>query len=251
MKYFQIEKIISIHKYSSNANRWKAAAHRYSHYIAYHTKGGNIHIVNGKQLTVSPGTLLFLNKNESYEVVSNTYTESLCVAFTGNIDESSFSFECQNNEKIQNIFKRLLSHSDISSNENIFYCVSALYELFYLLEKQQQGTYKNSVIMKKLSPAFSYITKHYLDRNIQNSELAKLCNLSERRFVTIFKNAYGNTPAQYIIHKRISMALQLLDTGIYSITQISEMCGFENVYYFSNIFKRIIGVSPNKYKSAK
>ena len=43
-------------------------------------------------------------------------------------------------------------------------------------------------------------------------------------------------------------AKELLITGHYTVSEIAYECGFENVYYFSNVFKKIVGVSPTAYR---
>lgn len=54
-------------------------------------------------------------------------------------------------------------------------------------------------------------------------------------------------PVKYLTQLRIEYAKELLITGRYSIGEIAEMCGFENVYYFSTVFKKHTGIPPSKY----
>jgi AraC-like DNA-binding protein len=54
---------------------------------------------------------------------------------------------------------------------------------------------------------------------------------------------------QYIVNEKMKKARHLLIGTTYSITEIADRCGFENVYYFSNVFKKVHGISPAKYKN--
>ena len=55
------------------------------------------------------------------------------------------------------------------------------------------------------------------------------------------------TPRSYIIFLRIKYACDLLKSQMYNVTEISELCGFSNVYYFSKCFKKQMGVPPSEY----
>ncbi|MBQ4110639.1 MAG: helix-turn-helix transcriptional regulator [Clostridia bacterium] len=86
--------------------------------------------------------------------------------------------------------------------------------------------------------------------NNKNFDYGRLCNetgLSYSYFKELFISKFGMPPVKYLTRLRIEKAKELIITHRYSITEISDMCGFENVYYFSNIFKKYTGVSPSKY----
>ena len=81
--------------------------------------------------------------------------------------------------------------------------------------------------------------------------LEKACSLSKlsrRRFNDLFKKLFGVTPNRYAVLKRIELAENLLSLGSLSVTEISSMCGFSDIYYFSKLFKSIVGISPKAYK---
>lgn len=66
-----------------------------------------------------------------------------------------------------------------------------------------------------------------------------------------FKKEIGVTPAAYLTQLRVEHAKRLLaldDRGGYTIKQIGLMSGFHDPYYFSRVFKKVTGVSPNEYK---
>lgn len=52
----------------------------------------------------------------------------------------------------------------------------------------------------------------------------------------------------YVINQRLIKGRHLILTTSYSVSEVAERCGFENVYYFSNAFKKKFGISPKKYK---
>lgn len=70
----------------------------------------------------------------------------------------------------------------------------------------------------------------------------------------LFKKETGATPYEYLLKERMTLAQQLLSSGItnkfseYSISQIAEACGYLEPLYFSRVFKQYFGISPSEYK---
>ncbi|MDE7440025.1 MAG: helix-turn-helix transcriptional regulator [Clostridia bacterium] len=70
----------------------------------------------------------------------------------------------------------------------------------------------------------------------------------------LFKKETGATPYEYLLKERMALAQQLILSGIsnkfssYTISQISEACGYSEPLYFSRVFKQYFGVSPSEYK---
>lgn len=87
--------------------------------------------------------------------------------------------------------------------------------------------------------------------NLALDEYAKLCNRSLSSFKRDFYNLYGESPARWILNKRLSLALKLLCNSNSSIVDISFESGFENSTHFSHVFKKNFGISPLKYRQQK
>lgn len=70
----------------------------------------------------------------------------------------------------------------------------------------------------------------------------------------LFKKETGATPYEYLLKERMTLAQQLLTSGItnrfseYTVSQIAEACGYSEPLYFSRVFKQYFGVSPTEYK---
>ncbi len=250
MKIFYIDKLIATHKVISNDRPFTYSKKRRFHHLAYHTKGESTQILNDKEVYIPTDTVMFLSQNESYLFHADMPTESISVEFTGNTDMESFAIDCSGNPKIKSLFQTLVSHKNLEDKNNMFLSLSAMYEIFNEIDKLQEKKYKSSTEKNKIKPAFDYIQEHCSDKILSNTALAKMCNLTERRFVTLFGEVYGVTPKQYIIHKKITKAEALLSSGLYTIGYISEMCGFSDIYYFSKAFKRYMNMSPTEYKNS-
>lgn len=80
-------------------------------------------------------------------------------------------------------------------------------------------------------------------------EIAKMCNVSSTYFRRLFKEYSGISPIQFRINKIISNAKELLADGNMNIVAISDYLGFDNVTYFSKMFKKCVGCTPKEYKN--
>ena len=66
-------------------------------------------------------------------------------------------------------------------------------------------------------------------------------------FSRLFNQTMSETFPQYLSLRRCELAITLLDTGKYNITQVSEMVGYVDPLYFSRVFKKLQTISPTEY----
>lgn len=65
----------------------------------------------------------------------------------------------------------------------------------------------------------------------------------------VFKKNFGESMNKYITKKKINLAKELIETKPkLKLTEVSELCGYNDSRYFSRVFKKEIGVSPSEYK---
>ena len=73
--------------------------------------------------------------------------------------------------------------------------------------------------------------------------------MSENGFIVKFKREMGVTPLAYLNRIRIRKSKEYLLNTDKPLAEIAALCGFENAYYFSNAFKRWVGVSPREFRN--
>ncbi len=78
--------------------------------------------------------------------------------------------------------------------------------------------------------------------------LAASVNLSKFHFIKKYKDVTGTTPINHFIHLKIERACHLLDISSRTIAEVAFMVGYEDAYYFSRIFKKVMGISPTQYR---
>ena len=67
-------------------------------------------------------------------------------------------------------------------------------------------------------------------------------------FIRNFKEYTEATPTQYIQSLRISNAQTLLETTNYNVSEIAQILGYDDPFYFSRVFKKQSGLSPSEFR---
>ena len=79
-------------------------------------------------------------------------------------------------------------------------------------------------------------------------DVAGYISLSVSQLNRLFKKEYGTTVYSYLLNCRIETAKSLLKGTALSISEISEKLIFTDEHYFSNIFKKKVGLAPSAYR---
>lgn len=92
-----------------------------------------------------------------------------------------------------------------------------------------------------------YIDAHFKE-NLTLDELAALAHVNKYYLVHTFTREYGTSPINYLISRRIQESRRLLESTNHSLSQISHMLGFSSPSYFSQVFRKQMGTSPQEYR---
>ncbi len=120
--------------------------------------------------------------------------------------------------------------------------------LSLLSEKNKQFlSYLNKLCNDKYATVENIMQTNYTF-NLTLAEYAKLACKSVPTFKREFKKIFEETPAKWVMKKRLNLAAELLENTALSIGEIAYECGFENQTHFSRIFKEKMGVSPLQFR---
>ena len=97
---------------------------------------------------------------------------------------------------------------------------------------------------KRLALVQDYLFHHYAEP-VSVPALASLVRLNPRYFGNWFSERTGMTVKEYVHRIRIRKATDLLATGGFNVAEAAYRSGFEDVFYFSKVFKRIAGHPPS------
>jgi two-component system response regulator YesN len=114
------------------------------------------------------------------------------------------------------------------------------------VKKQHAG----GAYSRHISQAVQFIMDHYAS-NISLEMAAGAINLNSSYLSRLFKEETHMTFTEYLNRVRIKSSCLLMESGSYSMKQISSQVGFTNYTYFFKVFKSITGMTPQVYMDSR
>ncbi len=224
------------------------AAGRTYNALSYRIQGNASFTHSDKTIHVKSGDVIFVPKNYDYHLFAKN--ERLIVVH--------FEIENQAEKDIDVITpmdssyyqKNFYALYDIWTKKQFGYeyeCASVMYKILSKLYKQKC---ENRIIAVSdvMNDAIEYIHDHFNEASLNVAKLAALSGMSDTYFRKLFVSLLGITPLKYINDLRVSYAMELLNSGYFSVSEIAEKCGFENQKYFSAVIKKQTGFPPSFFK---
>ena len=90
-----------------------------------------------------------------------------------------------------------------------------------------------------------------LNQDLSLDSISVALHLSPSELSRQFKKETGENISDYVNKRRINEALYLLENESISITDVSYMVGFNDVNYFTKVFKKIKGMTPSRYRRSQ
>lgn len=218
--------------------------------LIYFISGESITVFNGIKLHRQESSLNYLPKgakNGEYSV--KRISGGLCIDIYFDTPDKmpDFALEIKNIPELKNLFVKI--YNIWSSKKSGYYLESmtVFFEIIRIIRKHNKK-YLSNQHADKISASYEYMLSNFKNISFDYNEMCKKSGLSYSYFKELFISKYKISPVKYLTHLRIEYAKELLVTERYNITEIAELCGFENVYYFSSVFKKLVGVPPSRFK---
>ncbi len=203
------------------------------------------------EFEVGHGDVLYLPKNKTYsqETEGETVLAIHFINYSFSPKNRPEVISVDNYEVITRLIEEMYREWKEKKQGYRYKCISLFYNLLHQLNLQAHEDTLSAVTQnEKLKAAISYIHSHYRSEQMNISELASMCAVSDTYFRKLFKEIHGVSPAQYVINLRLEYASQLLQSRLYTILEVSDKSGFNDVKYFSKLFKKHYGVSPSEFR---
>lgn len=97
--------------------------------------------------------------------------------------------------------------------------------------------------------AVQTVMRAHLHGSLNLDELAAQFKLSRFHFAKTYRALTGHAPIQDFIQLKMAHACRLLDEGEQGIRQVAEQLGYEDMYYFSRLFRKVVGMAPSHYRA--
>lgn len=156
---------------------------------------------------------------------------------------------CPDFDGLMAAFNEMIEHDD-----NALLSMAGLLHVFSVLLRYTQPNaahedYANSLNRSSLREVIRW-TEENFSQPIQLSTVADRLGYSKYYFCSRFKALTGTTYIHYLNTVRISHAYKLLSGGA-SVTEAGNACGFTDISYFIQMFKKMYGVTPKQYVQAR
>jgi YesN/AraC family two-component response regulator len=154
------------------------------------------------------------------------------------------------------LIKKLVKEQDYTNTRDKQIMIKLyLLELLFIIERALTAQASHNRIGKSVSSEAERVVKEVLDyinnnitKKLTLGYLSKQAIFSPFYFSRIFKDITGFSIKEYINRKRILLAKELLQGQDIRIIDVCYEVGYENLSYFNFIFKKLVGVSPLKYR---
>jgi AraC family transcriptional regulator len=80
------------------------------------------------------------------------------------------------------------------------------------------------------------------------ADLARCAGLSRMHFAAQFRTATGMRPHEYVVHRRIQRALEILRTSTMPLAEVALAVGFQTQAHFTTVFRRLISETPGRWR---
>jgi AraC family transcriptional regulator of arabinose operon len=230
--------------------------------LLYCTEGKGLIELESQKISISPNTFFIIPKNVPHHYKSSVQ------------DPWTIYWVHFKGKKADVIYTRYLNRT-VTDGLTIPYTlnrVQSFNEIYQLLEHSYHPLVMEIVNVKLLEFIASFIyyeqinpavleddaithSIRFMKENIRQlftvENLARQQNLSVSHYTRLFKAKTGYTPIQYFNQLKIQLSCQYLYFSDRKIKEICNEIGFVDQYYYSRLFRKMMGISPAKYKSQK
>ncbi len=246
--------------------------------IIYMCKGSTTHIVNGEEIVLNEGELLFLNQNavqeiepagkddiavnfivvpaffdralQMMDVEDNPIRNFLIGCMLGRDDDRTgfLHFKVSDVLPVQNLVENLIWSlvNELSGKRSINQITMGLLILQLMNQTEKVRVGENNTDSEKMLRVYRYIDENYKDGEL--TELSNLLKVSDYWLSRFIKKKTGKTYTQLVQEKRLSQSCYLLKNTSLSVSDICDLVGYENTSYFYRLFKKEMGCFPKEFR---
>ena len=241
------------------------------HEVTYIISGDGYVTTDSKELKATAGDIFLTRKGQMHAIRADKQSEMryyyLAFDFNEDTEKPPFNavkelFSADNGIKmhdsmeIDKPFSKLISemyylydYSDEMVNTYIEQILLLICRLFS--NRVQSSDYIPSKSAKPVGYTV-YAVVRYISENIFNidsiGKMARELGYCDSYLSRVFKEKMGMTLQSYVTMKKMEKAVEMIEQGNFTITEIALKLSFESLQSFSKSFRRTVGVSPMEYR---
>lgn len=164
-----------------------------------------------------------------------TPSVTLCLKKLQRIPDSEVTFK---------LINRIFKNSALQNNVGFWQAQQQFIDLLQIIQVKVKGESSYAQLAENIE---RYLRDHF-DERITNASLGKQFHVHPNSIALSMKKTFGMTPNAFLTKYRLEEAVKRLLMTTESVSQIALDVGYNNIYYFSTVFKRYYGASPVTYR---
>lgn len=234
------------------------------------TKGKVKHIINGSEITISEGTLIFIRPTDIhyYQKINDENVELINLAFPKKTINELFNYLGEGFQPNRLIETKLPPSIFLSYTETII--LKQKFEKLHLIPLNLKSEVKTSlrvllaeIMSNYFSKSFWYVRSTIPDwieetrsemqqkENFVNgfNKMVEISGKTKEHLCREFKKHFNQTPTEYINDLRLNYSANMLISTDENIPYISMESGFENLSHYYHLFKNKFGIAPKEFRN--
>ena len=222
-------------------------------YVCMHLafKGEAVLKAEGKEYKLTPGTLFVTFPYQKYEIADSQNFTFLYITFDGDAAIQLLGqFGIDRDHAVYTDFGHLMDFWMTSirrvNPSNILVLTESvlLYTLSYVGQHRSESAAYTS---RDFDGILEYIDNNFADPELSVSKVADIFDFSGKYLSALFVKNMDMKFTDYLAKIRIEQAAKILQEEKVPVAQLAIKCGYTDPYYFSKVFKNIMGVPPSQY----
>ena len=124
----------------------------------------------------------------------------------------------------------------------------------YLVSRYSAALPSKAPLTGGLAPSILRRCIDFIQANLSGSirldDLARECGMSPSHLIRSFRQSTGKSPYQYVLELRTQKAKSMMRDGRSGLTEIALSSGFANQHHLSRIFRKLVGITPSRYRAS-
>lgn len=225
--------------------------------LGYAQSGCAVYNFGGEITHVRKGTVVFIKQDQLYSAKSDADNpwQFYSVAFAPEFyDEASRAllnnmpniFTSSDSSHMAENFAELYRIWSSKGAGYLIKCRSLILDILYILLSDEFRRSKASAHYARIEELVNMMRENFT-RSYSLEELCALSGLSSSHFRMLFKEMTGMTAVQFQNRLKIDHAKDLILSRDCNVTEAAHAVGFNDVYYFSRMFRKLTGKNPSEY----
>lgn len=200
------------------------------------------------QKELQTGTIFFTFSGIPFQIKGDKSLHYLYISFQGQRSQELFDrFRIspgycvfQGNEGLLSFWQNALGKANETNLDLISESV-LLYTFSQLTPSEEQND------QHLISNILSYVENNFTDPSLTLASTAEELRYNAKYISRTFKEHVGISFSEYVKNTRIQHAVFLMEQGVTAVKNVALLCGFRDPFYFSNVFRQVIGMPPSEY----